>query len=70
MNIPTDFKLKLGDTVKINDNGLIGEICDINKDYCYVDVDVDDLNGIEPDFLDCLFERSFDEIEYIKSIEA
>ena len=60
--------LKLGDTVRIKDNKLIGQICDINDGYCYVDVDIDDMKDIKPDFIDCLFERKLEEVEYIGSI--
>lgn len=55
--------LKLGDKVIIKDNSLVGEICDINDGYCYVDVR--DLKGIKPDFMDSLFERKIDEVEKI-----
>lgn len=61
--------LKLADTVKINDNGLIGEICDINNGYCYIDVDPDKLEGNIPDVPDRLFYRKTDEVTYIKSVE-
>jgi hypothetical protein len=61
--------LKLADTVKINDNGLIGEICDISDGYCYIDVDTDKLNGIEPEFMDCLFHRRIEDVTFIKSVE-
>ena len=59
--------LKLADTVKINDNGLIGEICDINDCYCYVDVDIEDIGNNKPDFLDRLFERKLEDVTLIKS---
>ncbi|MBQ9383906.1 MAG: hypothetical protein IJT87_06685 [Ruminiclostridium sp.] len=55
----------LGDKVKIKDNDLIGEICDICDDYCYVDVNPDKMNGIKPDFMDRLFERKLEGIEKI-----
>ena len=59
--------LQLGDTVKINDNGLIGDICDVYDGYCYVDVDLDKLNGIKPDVPDRLFYRKLEDVTLIKS---
>lgn len=59
--------MKLADTVRINDNGLIGEICDIHDDYCYVDVDIEDIGDNKPDFMDCLFERKLEDVTLIKS---
>ena len=61
--------LQLADTVIINDNGLIGEICDVCDGYCYVDVDIDKLNGIKPDVADCLFHRKIEDVTLIKSVE-
>lgn len=55
----------LGDKVKIKDNGLIGEICDINGEYCYVDVRKEERKDIKPDFMDSLFERCLNEVEKI-----
>lgn len=55
--------LSLGDKVRIKDNNLTGEICDINGEYCYVDVNVNCLGNIKPDFMDNLFERRLEEVE-------
>ena len=62
--------IKLGDTVKIKDNALIGQICDVYDGRCYIDVDAQDIKakGLTPDCIDSLFERSVDDIELIKSI--
>ena len=57
--------LALGDKVRIKDNNLVGEICDKNGEYCYVDVNVNCLCNIKPDFMDRLFERRIEEVEKI-----
>ena len=59
--------IKIGDKVKIFDNGLIGEVSDVNEaeGYCYVDVDDVQLklSGIKPELAGCSFSRKISEVK-------
>lgn len=59
--------IKLCDIVRINDNGLVGQVCDVYDGWCYVDVDPDKLNGIKPELSDRLFNRRVEDVTLIKS---
>ena len=57
--------INLGDEVRIKNNNLVGYVCDIYEGWCYIEVDPQKLNGIEPEYPDRLFKRKIEDLELI-----